>query len=53
VIPGSTQRAAVVVAHSDDDTLWCGGYILTHPELDWRFVSLCRASDPDRVPNFR
>jgi hypothetical protein len=33
-------RAAVVVAHPDDETLWCGGYILTHPEFLWRIVTL-------------
>ena len=52
-IPGLRQRAAVVVAHPDDETLWCGGYILVHPEFDWRIVTLCRASDPDRAPKFR
>ncbi len=45
-------RAAVVVAHPDDETLWCGGYILTHPEFRWRIVTLCRASDSDRAPRF-
>jgi len=53
VIPGPRQRAAVVVAHPDDEILWCGGYILSHPEFDWRIVTLCRASDPDRAPKFR
>ena len=52
-IPGVRQRAAVVVAHPDDETLWCGGYILSHPEIDWRIVTLSRASDPDRAPKFR
>ena len=52
-IPGTRRRAAVVVAHPDDETLWCGGYILDHPEFDWRIVTLCRASDPDRAPKFR
>jgi len=46
-------QAAVVVAHPDDEILWCGGYILTHPEFHWRIVALCRASDSDRAPKFR
>jgi LmbE family N-acetylglucosaminyl deacetylase len=46
-------RAAVVVAHPDDETLWCGGYLLTHPEYRWRIVTLCRSADPDRAPRFR
>src|SRR5471030_1163549 len=46
-------RAAVVVAHPDDETLWSGGFILTHPEFLWRIVTLCRGSDPDRAPKFR
>jgi LmbE family N-acetylglucosaminyl deacetylase len=45
-------RAAVVVAHPDDETLWCGGYVLTHPEFLWRIVTLCRAGDSDRAPKF-
>ena len=52
VISGPRLRAAVVVAHPDDETLWCGGYILAHPDFDWRIVTLCRASDPDRAPKF-
>jgi len=46
-------RAAVIVAHPDDESLWCGGYLLTHPGFLWRIVTLCRASDPDRAANFR
>jgi LmbE family N-acetylglucosaminyl deacetylase len=42
-----------VVAHPDDETLWCGGYLLTHPEFHWRIVTLCRATDRDRAPKFR
>ncbi len=42
-----------MVAHPDDEMLWCGGYILAHPEFQWRIVTLCRASDADRAPKFR
>jgi len=53
VRPDTRPRAAVVVAHPDDETLWCGGYILAHPQYHWRIVTLCRGSDPDRAPRFR
>src|ERR1022692_4694636 len=46
-------RAAVVVAHPDDETLWCGGYVLTHPEFLWRIVTLCRGTDLHRASRFR
>ncbi|HUX17216.1 MAG TPA: PIG-L family deacetylase [Phycisphaerae bacterium] len=50
--PDEPLRAAVVVAHPDDETLWCGGTILAHRDWRWTVVSLCRASDPDRSPRF-
>jgi LmbE family N-acetylglucosaminyl deacetylase len=48
----NTQRAAVVVAHPDDETLWAGGAILARPDWRWAVVTLCRRSDPDREPRF-
>jgi LmbE family N-acetylglucosaminyl deacetylase len=51
--PPAGAQAAVVVAHPDDETLWCGGLILSHPDWRWWIVTLCRASDPDRTPKFR
>jgi len=47
------KRAAVIVAHPDDEVLWAGGAILARPEWAWTIVTLCRASDPDRAPRFR
>jgi LmbE family N-acetylglucosaminyl deacetylase len=50
--PDEPLRAAVVVAHPDDETLWCGGTILARRDWEWTVASLCRASDPDRSPRF-
>ena len=46
------KTAAVIVAHPDDETLWAGGTILTHPGINWVILTLCRKSDPDRAPRF-
>ena len=41
-----------MVAHTDDETLWAGGFVLEHAEWDWFIGTLCRASDLDRAPRF-
>jgi LmbE family N-acetylglucosaminyl deacetylase len=46
------NSCAVVVAHPDDETLWAGGTMLTHPEVKWTVVTLCRGSDQDRSSRF-
>jgi LmbE family N-acetylglucosaminyl deacetylase len=43
----------VIVAHPDDETIWAGGTLLMHPELQWTVISLCRASDLDRAERFQ
>ena len=48
-----TIKAAVIVSHPDDETIWAGGTILMNPQCEWTIVSLCRGSDPDRAPRFR
>ncbi len=46
------KTAVIIVAHPDDETLWCGGTILSHPTCEWFIISLCRGKDPDRAPKF-
>ncbi|MEI6605713.1 MAG: PIG-L family deacetylase [Verrucomicrobiota bacterium] len=46
------RRVAVVVAHPDDEILWAGGLLLSHPEWSPFIVTLCRAGDADRAPKF-
>ncbi len=50
--PPSVPKAAMIVAHPDDETLWAGGFVLEHSAWDWFIGTLCRASDPDRAPKF-
>jgi LmbE family N-acetylglucosaminyl deacetylase len=49
----SVNSAAVLVAHPDDETLWAGGLMLSHPETSWFVATLTRAGDTDRAPKFR
>lgn len=46
------KTAAVIVAHPDDETIWAGGTIISHPEIQWTIFTLCRKSDTDRNPKF-
>ena len=46
------KTVAVIVAHPDDETLWAGGTILSHPSWNWFVICLCRGSDMERAPKF-
>ena len=48
----NVRDCAVIVAHPDDETLWAGGTILMHPDINWTIMTLCRKSDGDRAPRF-
>jgi hypothetical protein len=51
-IVGEQMNAAIIVAHPDDEVIWCGGLMLQRPQWHWTVLSLCRADDPDRRPKF-
>jgi LmbE family N-acetylglucosaminyl deacetylase len=46
------MNGAVIVAHPDDEIIWCGGVMLSQPDRRWTVLSLCRGEDPDRAPKF-
>ena len=46
------KNCVVIVAHPDDETLWAGGTILSHPKWKWLVVSLCRKNDENRSGKF-
>ena len=48
----SKKKVAIIVAHPDDETLWAGGTILSHPSWECFIVCLCRKSDIDRSTKF-
>jgi len=50
--PDDWRRAAVIVAHPDDEILWAGGLMLSNPNCQWFIATLCRGCDPDRSPRF-
>ncbi len=45
-------NVVLIVAHPDDETLWAGGTLLSHPTWNCYIVSVCRGSDVDRAPKF-
>lgn len=52
ILEGKSKTVAIVVAHPDDETLWAGGTILSHPLWKCFIVSVCRGNDTNRAPKF-
>lgn len=52
MIPLAKKTVAVIVAHPDDETLWAGGTILSHPSWKCFIVCLSRQNDSDRASKF-
>jgi len=46
------KNVVLIVAHPDDETLWAGGTILSHPFWNWFIICLCRKSDKERATKF-
>lgn len=46
-------KAIAIVAHPDDESIWCSGTIMLHKDWEWTIISLCRKDDMDRAPKFK
>ncbi len=51
--PKTSKSVAIIVAHPDDETLWAGGTILSHPSWNCYIACLSRGSDVDRAGRFQ
>lgn len=47
------QSVALIVAHPDDETLWAGGTILSHPLWECFVVCLTGGNDNDKSTRFK
>jgi LmbE family N-acetylglucosaminyl deacetylase len=46
------KTVAIIVAHPDDETLWAGGTIMSHPSWKCFVVCLCRGNDLEKSQRF-
>jgi pentatricopeptide repeat protein len=52
MIRSTIKKVAVIVAHPDDETLWAGGTMLSHPSWNCFVTCLSRKNDTDRAAKF-
>jgi len=46
------KSVAIIVTHPDEETLWAGGTILSHPEWSFFVVCLSNGNNPELAPRF-
>ncbi len=49
---GNTVKAAVVMAHPDDETIWMGGTLLSHKDWYWKLYVATHSKNDDRGKEF-
>jgi LmbE family N-acetylglucosaminyl deacetylase len=47
-----SKTVVLIVALPDDETLWAGGTLLSHPSWKWFIVCLSRKNDAERATKF-
>lgn len=50
---GENVNALVLVAHPDDETIFCGGTMLTYPKWNWQIVCVTMQRDTARPQEFQ
>lgn len=51
LIPSGAKRGVAVVAHADDESLWCGG-LIARGDLDWTIIC-CTIADIDPIRAYK
>jgi LmbE family N-acetylglucosaminyl deacetylase len=49
---GKNPQALLLTAHPDDETIFCGGTLLAHPEWDWHVVCATYSAGQTRYDEF-